>query len=125
MKKYKSDIGPIQSSYANVQANEILGKSWKAQSIFFDFKKDQCVPEFIPNIKVSHQYEDMYNNATLTWKSSNGNSLEIEFETIHQLSRLIIEPVPGHDFIESFTLEAFDSNSLVEKFTFGNSSVYR
>ena len=131
LKKYKSDVGPIQSSYSNVQANEILGKSWKAQNIFFDFKDDsECVPELIQNIKIesvgnSDVYGDVYNSANVTWISSNEDSLNVEFETLHQLSRLVIEPVSGHNFIQMFTLEAFDSSALIQKITFGNSSVYR
>ena len=132
LKKYKSDIGPIQSSYSNVQANEILGKSWKAQSIFFDFKDDsKCVPELIQNIKKesdqygnSDIYGDVYNSANVTWISGD-DSLKVEFETVHQLSRLVIEPVPGHHFVQIFTLEAFDSSDHIRKMTFGNSSVYR
>ena len=132
LKKYKSDIGPIQSSYSNIQANEILGKSWKAQSIFFDFKDDsKCVPELIQNIKKeSDQYDnsnvfgDVYNSANVTW-ISDVDSLKVEFETVHQLSRLVIEPVQGHNFIQMFTLEAFDSSAVIKNLTFGNSSVYR
>lgn len=132
MKKYKSDIGPIQSSYSNVQANEILGKSFKAQSIFFDFKEDvrKCMPELIQNIKIeSDQYDDsdeeMYGNSNVTWISRNGKPLKIEFETVHQLSRLIIEPIQGHDFIEQFSLTALEDTVPISNFTFGRSSVYR
>ena len=124
MKKYKSDIGPIQSSYSNVQANEILGKSFKAQSIFFDFKEDgyECIPELIQNIKIK---SDAYSNSNITWTSENDKTLIIEFETVHQLSRLIIEPIQGQDFIEQFSLVPFDDSVSISNFTFGRSSVYR
>ena len=124
MKKYKSDIGPIQSSYSNVEANEILGKSFKAQSIFFDFKEDgyECIPELVPDIRIE---SDAYSNSNITWTTTNGKPLRIEFETVHQLSRLVIEPIQGHDFIEQFAMEAFDDNVPISNFTFGQSSVYR
>ena len=62
MKKYKSDIGPIQSSYSNVEANEILGKSFKAQSIFFDFKEDgyECIPELVHDIRIEFLLQNIF-----------------------------------------------------------------
>ena len=89
------------------------------------------MPELIQNIKIeSDQYDnsdvsgDVYNSANVTW-ISDVDSLKVEFETVHQLSRLVIEPVPGHNFIQMFTLEAFDSSAVIKNLTFGNSSVYR
>ena len=122
MKKYKSDIGPIQSSYSNVEANEILGKSFKAQSIFFDFKEDdyECIPELVHDIRIESD-----SNSNVTWTTTNEKPLRIEFETVHQLSRLVIEPIQGQDFIEQFSMEAFDDNVPISNFTFGQSSVYR